>query len=740
MIKKEIVGCPLFTPARVRVAWNRPAADVPPVRPARHWAEPSVKKETGDAWRLLITLALFAVAGIKLVYAQQPDDETQAESEVLELEPIVVEGRAQSLVGIATSASQGATGRAQLEARPILRPGEVLETVPGLVATQHSGSGKANQFFLRGFNLDHGTDFATSVEGVPINLRTHAHGQGYLDINFLIPELIKTIEYRKGPYYADSGDFASAGSADIELVDRLPRAITKLEVGQYHFYRAVLANSFELGGGDLLYGLQARYYDGPWVNPEHGNKFTGRLKYTGGDEGNGYSLSALAYYNEWTATDQIARRAVERGLIDRFGTLDPTDGGETERYGLSGDWWVTGADGSYTQASVYAQYYRVNLFSNFTFFLEDPVRGDQIEQAGRRAYAGGDFSHLWFANWFGKPIANTVGVQVRHDQIFEVALFETDDRERLNTVRDDEVAETSVGVFFENEIQWARKLRTVLGLRGDLYYFDAGSAVIEANSGTETDAIVSPKLSVILGPWDNTEYYLNLGTGFHSNDARGVTTQVNPQTGELTAPADPLVRSAGAELGVRTAAVPGLVSSLALWYLHLDSELVFVGDAGSTEAGPASERYGVEWNNFYRPRTLDWLTLNLDVALTEAQFAEGGGEIINSVGRVISAGATVDLPGAWFGSVRVRHFGDRPLTGDGRIKAEATTLTNLRLGYERETFELGLEVFNVFDAKDPDISYFYATRLRGEPPGGVEGELFHPVIPRTIRGYATIHF
>ncbi|MDN5869544.1 MAG: TonB-dependent receptor [Nitrococcus sp.] len=381
----------------------------------------------------------------------------------------------------------------------------------------------------------------------------------------------------------------------------------------------------------------------------------------------------------------------------------------------------------------------MNLFTNFTFFLEDPVRGDQIEQADRRAYAGGNFSHLWFANWLGKPIANTVGVQVRHDQIFEVALFETDDREGLNTVRDDEVAETSVGVFFENEIQWVRKLRTVLGLRGDLYYFDVNSVVNEVNSGTETEVIFNPKLSVILGPWNDTEYYFNLGTGFHSNDARGVTTQVNPQTGEPTAPA-PLVRSAGAELGVRTAAVPGLVSSLALWYLHLDSELVFVGDAGSTEAGPASERYGVEWNNFYRPRALDWLTLNLDVALTEARFAEGGGEIINSVGRVISAGATVELPGAWFGSVRVRHFGDRPLTEDGRIEAEATTLTNLRLGYEHETVELGLEVFNLFDAKVPDISYFYTTRLRGERRGGVEGALFHPVIPRTIRGYATFYF
>jgi hypothetical protein len=368
-----------------------------------------------------------------------------------ELDELVVEGRAADLVGLAESASQGRVGQAQLRTRPLLRTGEIMETVPGLITTQHSGSGKANQFFLRGFNLDHGTDFATSVEGVPIDLRTHAHGQEYLDLNFLIPELIETIAFERGPYYADAGDFSTTGNAQIELADRLDEGIAKAEAGLDEYYRGLVANSRNVGGGDLLYGLMGRYYNGPWDNPENGEKFSGVLKYTGGDDADGYSLTGLGYFNDWDATDQIPRRAVESGRISRFGAIDPTDGGTTGRYTLAGNWWNTRESGARTRATAYAAYYHLNLFTNFTYFLENPKNGDQFEQADRRLYGGGNVSHQWRADWFGRQSTNTVGADLRHDQIFEVALFNTDDRERLSTTRDDQVAETSLGAYLENE-------------------------------------------------------------------------------------------------------------------------------------------------------------------------------------------------------------------------------------------------------------------------------------------------
>lgn len=657
-----------------------------------------------------------------------------------EMDEVVVGGRGRNLVGLAASASQGQVGRTQLQKRPLLRTGEVMETVPGLIATQHSGSGKANQFFLRGFNLDHGTDFAASVEGVPINLPTHAHGQGYLDLNFLIPELIETVQFERGPYYADVGNFATAGNAQVKLVNDLSEGLVKGKAGADEYYRGLLANSRSIGEGDLLYGLMGRYYNGPWVNDEEGTKTSGVLKYTNGTAAKGYTLAALGYFNDWNATDQIPRRAVENGRISRLGAIDPTDGGRTGRYTLSGNWWRTSENGTQTQVNGYAAYYHLNLFTNFTYFLDNPETGDQFEQSDRRLYTGGSVSHEWRASWLGRQNTNTMGADLRHDQIFEVALFDTNDRERLGTVRNDEIAETSLGAYFENKTQWARKFRTIIGLRADGFRFDVDSQ-LDTNAGTETDLIASPKFTLILGPWFNTEYYLNLGLGYHSNDARGTTIEVDPTTQEPVSPVDPLVQSRGAEVGGRTTILPGLQSTVALWGVRLDSELVFVGDAGGTEASGASEHYGVEWTNYYR--ATDWLALNLDVALTESHFTEapsGNDEIPNSIGRMITGGVSVGRTTGWHGGLRVRHFGPRPLTTDGRIESQATTLVNVKAGYRFRNLELDVDVLNLLDSDGSDISYFFNSRLQGESSGGVADVHFHPVLPRTARLSATWHF
>ncbi len=671
-------------------------------------------------------------AATRMDFALAPRDERLGE--------VVVEGRAASLIGVAEAASQGRVGQAELAARPLLRVGEVLEAVPGLIVTQHSGNGKANQFFLRGFNLDHGTDFSASVEGVPMNLPTHGHGQGYLDLNGLIPELIEVVAFDKGPYHAEHGDFSTTGSTQIRLARRLTAGIARVEGGTDEYARGLFAHSFRAGSGDLLLALNTQYYNGPWVNPENSALFSGVAKFSRGTDATGTSVTAMGYLNDWISTDQIARRAVDDGRIDRFGTLDPSDGGRTSRYTLAGNLWRTTAANARTQASAYAAYYDLNLFSNFSYGLADPDRGDQFEQADQRVYGGADVSHRFLTSWFGQGNANTVGAALRHDQIFEVALFNTDDRERVGTVRNDEVAETSAGAYARNETRWTDRFRTVLGLRGDVFRFDVSSD-IEENSGTETDFIASPSFGLAVGPWNRTEGYLNLGLGYHSNDARGTTIRLDPVSRDPVDRVDPLVRTRGAEVGVRTTAVAGLQSALSLWAIGLESQLVFVGDAGGTEPSGQTEHYGVEWANYYTPA--DWLTLDLDVALTDSRFTEDEGEgteIENSIGRVVNGGVALGREMGPLGVLRVRHFGPRPLTADNSVRSASTTLLNAQIGYRFRQIAVALNVLNVLDAEDEDVSYFYPSRLPGEPADGVEDVHFHPVIPRTARLTAVYRF
>jgi hypothetical protein len=655
------------------------------------------------------------------------------------LAPVVVTGRADDLTGIAGAASEGRVGQAQLETRPFLRPGEVLEVVPGVIVTQHSGTGKANQYFLRGFNLDHGTDFSSFVDGVPVNFPTHAHGQGYMDLNWVIPELIDYVTFRKGPYYADVGDFSSAGTAAFHLVKTLPEGLAKVGSGQDDYYRVLVAQTPKIGPGHLLYAFEANFYNGPWDHHEHVRKFNGVLKYTLTSGPSTLSLGFAAYSNNWDSTDQIPQRAVDQGLISRLGAIDPSDGGRTQRFSLYSEWSYKG-DKSLTQANTYLTYYRLHLFSNFTFFLDDPVHGDQFEQSDRRVVAGGSVAQTWFTTWLGAAMDHTIGLQVRHDAIPEVALFQTLQRDRLSTTRHDDVHETSVGFYYQNQTQWYPKVRTVLGLREDVFVFAVNSDTA-VNSGNKTDSIFSPKLSLIFGPWANTEVYLNGGFGFHSNDARGTTITVDPKTGDPAQRVDPLVRTKGAEIGVRSTWIPGLNSTLAFWYLTLDSELLFVGDAGITEPSRASRRYGVEWTSFYKP--LPWLALDFDIAYSHARFTEddpAGNSIPGSVETVLATGAAIDLPNGLFGSLRARYFGPRPLIEDNSVRSQSTTLVNLEAGYKFKSLRAQLEVLNLFDSRRHDIDYFYVSRLPGEPADGVADVHFHPVEPRTVRFYLTYKF
>ncbi|HEX2122795.1 MAG TPA: TonB-dependent receptor, partial [Thermoanaerobaculia bacterium] len=539
----------------------------------------------------------------------------------------------------ADSASAGIVPAAELERKPLQRPADVLESVPGLTISQHSGEGKANQYYLRGFNLDHGTDLAIDVAGVPVNMPTHGHGQGYADLNFLIPELIGDVAWRKGPYFADAGDFASAGQIGIGYATALDRPLVVLQAGQFGYQRLLAAASRPLFGGVLLGALETVGNDGPWERPDALRKNNALVRFTRG----GGSVAAMLYDARWNATDQIPDRAVRSGALSRFGLVDDTNGGETHRYSLSGD-WQRARGNSVTQFAAYALDYRLDLFSNFTYFLDDPVNGDQFEQLDDRRVFGGSATHRWSSG--------AAGVQLRRDEIDRVGLYRTSARQRLSTANEAALAQTSGGVWAQQSIEWSPRVRTVIGARADR---------IDAR---RSDSLVSPKASLIFGPWRNVELYLNAGSGFHSNDAR-------------TESDDLLVRTRGAEAGVR-AQLGTAELSASFWRLDAASELLFVGDAGTTEARGASRRAGVELTGAVRLTRR--VAIDADLAWSRARFRNGD-RIPGAVEGVAAVGLSLTDLGPVSAELRYRYFGPRPLVEDNRVRSQASSLVSARASY-----------------------------------------------------------
>jgi TonB dependent receptor/Carboxypeptidase regulatory-like domain/TonB-dependent Receptor Plug Domain len=670
---------------------------------------------------------------------------------------IKVQGREDDLVGIADSGAQGTVGAKEIEDRPILRSGEILETVPGLIITQHAGGGKANQYFLRGFNLDHGTDIAVSLDDMPLNLPSHAHGEGYADMNAVIPEFVQRVNFEKGPYYADVGNYASAGSVHLEFFKTLPENFFQVEGGMYGYGRAVFGISQKLGSGNLLYGGEAYYDDGPWKHPDGYKKFNGLSTYSLGDRANGFSITARGYRGKWNSSDQIADDAVP--LVGLFGTLNPTDGGNSQRYSIQAEWHRQDAN-STTKITAYGFYYDLDLFSDFTYYLTDPVRGDQFEQKDRRWVAGIDARHTIFSQWFGRRVANTFGLQVRNDWVHN-GLFQTENRERVDkidsetgavlpaTTQEDRFADTQVGFHWENRIQWGERFRTVAALRGDVGHVDVTSLVTPANSGTATKALPSPKLSLIFGPWSKTEFYVQGGFSFHSNDARGATQTVEPVSADNPYPYTQvsriplLIPTKGAEIGLRTAAFEHLQSTVSLWYLRSASELQQDGDTGGTVASASpSNRYGVEWANYYTP--LDHWAFDFDVADSRAFFtavdgddaapgSPGGKRVPEAVGLVVSSGVTLHDYNRFSASLRMRAFGPRDLTSDGSYRSNATVLLNAEVSYQvNKKWRFVVEALNLLNRRDHDIDYSYESRITPTADAAFT-DVFHPVEPFQVR-------
>ena len=712
----------------------------------------------GPARLAALSAALLAVTGLPGA-ARAADDAVAASvasADAVEaagdtVQSVVVTTRRPEAIGSDLSASSGVVGGAELLQRPLLRQGELLEAVPGMIVTAHTSGGKANQYYLRGFNLDHGTDFATSVDGVPVNFGSHAHGQGYMDLNWLIPELVAGVAYRKGPYFADAGDFSSAGNAGISYLSHLPASFVQLEGGTDGYDRALTAGSFRTGPGELLLAGEWMHYDGPATVPGDYRRPNGLLKYTVGDDQTGGGVTLQAYDARWNASDQIPVSIIPTLVGGRFGALDPTSTGHTSRYSAAGEWhW--GAGPVTQQVELYAIKYGLNLYSDFSGFI-DQVHGDQFRQYDNRTALGGSWTLSLTSDYAGMHTLDRFGTQVRHDLV-NLELDHTEARTLVAVVRQDQADITSAALWWSNEIVWSPWLRTEAGLRLEGYDFHLDSNTA-ANGGQTATLRPLPKLGVTLTPMNGLDVYGEAGISYRTNDLRGVfdTVPSYPGADAPTQRSRPVVRSEGAEVGTRLRTVPGLTTTFAFWYLRSNSELFFEGDAGANvDSDRPGERYGFEWNNIYKPT--GWLTLDADLAVSQAFFTDHnvvvGNQIPEAIKSSVSAAATVhDLPGlaGVTGSLRLRYFAPRNLIEDGSQRSTSSTVVNGRVTWQvRPRILFGAELLNLFNVRYNDAEYYDSYRLKGQPPnpatpdGSYMDHTIHPGEPREARLSLTLAY
>jgi outer membrane receptor protein involved in Fe transport len=661
--------------------------------------------------------ALLAATVLTAPVAAQDTATERGEAEPTERTEIVVYGRGERRIGLAAAASEGGVAGADLEVRPLLRPAEILEATPGLIATQHSGGGKANQYFLRGFNLDHGTDFAVYIDDMPMNFRTHGHGQGYLDVNGLIPETVRRVDYRKGPYRADTGDFSFVGSSFITTHDTMA-PFAAVEVGVYDYLRVVAGGSAKVGAGNLLAVGQAKFYNGPWALPEDFDGYSALLKYSVPLGMGEFQASLNVFDATWAPTEQIPERAIGTLVADQHGTLDATLRGTTERQiltvGYQDDDW---------RLSAWAQHYDWSLLNNFTFFLEDAVHGDQLRQYEKRWSYGGRVERTLALN---DRLSFRMGTELRHDEIGPIGLDETIAGATEFTVGAFDVAESSMGLYGEAIWRPIERLMLVGGLRGDWYRFETDAlAGATSWSGTVKDHIVSPKIGANYEVTDGIALYANWAEGFHSNDARGVTNPIDPAPG--------LVEGTMKEVGARFER-GGLILTGVYWWSSIDSELIYVGDSGAVEPSDPGKRRGYEFTGFWKPN--DWLAVDAVWTASDSRYVglpEGEDFVPGALESAGELGLSAIFP-QWNAAARLRYLGPHPLIEDNSERGEETLLLNLRAAWTGfKGWELYGELLNALDSKAHDIDYFYATRLPGEPPEGIEGRNSRVVEPRQVR-------
>jgi outer membrane receptor protein involved in Fe transport len=622
--------------------------------------------------------------------------------------------------------------------QPQGRPAQVLRLIPGFIAVEHSGgAGKADQYFLRGFDADHGTDVAFFFDGMPINLRTHAHGQGYTDLNFIIPETIEGLDVHKGAYLPEYGDFATAGAVNFRTRDMVKEGVVQGAGGQFDTQRYLLMLSPTKDRVRTLLAAEGYYTNGPF---QHDNRYfrsnlLGKMttNLMGRDE---LSLTATFHKSQWNASGEIPLRAVHDGTLDRFGAIDPTEGGKTLRSTAKLNYHYDTASGGQFFANAYGQYYRLDLFTNFTFFQNDPVNGDGFVQSDRRVMYGGDIGYKQHVEVWGVPGIGTIGFQTRVDDI-HTRLGTQRMRAPIGVTTDSDILEASYAPFVKAELQPASWLRLAGGLRADTFTFDVRNrcgTCGEQPAGRQQSGILLPKMNVILGPWASTEFFLNYGEGYHSNDARSA---VAPGS-------SPLARARSYEAGIRSRPWgPERVELIAtLWRLDLKSELVFIGDAGTTEIRGATRREGVE----VAARGQVWgpLYFNGSVTWTKAEFRDGAA--IPLAPEVTAYGALlVRWPEGLTSQLQATYLGVRPLTEDRSIKAPSWIDFDLSERYQLPIklshghLEAFLFIQNLFNTKWEQAIFAFESRLRTEA-APVNDIHFVPGNPRTFMGGLAWYF
>ena len=647
-----------------------------------------------------------------------------------QLDEIRVTAERLGLMGSASTASEGIVVNDELTLTPAFRVGQLLETVPGLQVTSHSGEGKANQYLLRGYNLDHGTDLATFVDGMPVNEPTHAHGQGYTDLNFLIPELATNVTYTKGPYYAKEGDFASVGSVHINYLDALAPEISYTE-GTLGYERFFGGGSAKLGEGNLLGALEWQHYNGPWVNPDELHKINAVLRYSAGDQTDGYSATAMYYHGLWNATTDQPERAIEEGLIGRYGSLNPSDGGMAQRTSLTAQFFKPVAGGE-LNASAYLFGNRLTLWNDFTHFLVDPVHGDQEEQHEDRTTIGGSIDYEHAVPIFGLQNDVTVGLATRSD-FNDVSRLPTEDRivipaadDPLNFSEADTVRLSSFSAYAQSVTHWTDWFRSVFGYRYDTQYgSDKGT-----NSGAASDHLLAPKGSLIFRPAEMTELYISAGRGFHSDDLRGVTAAQDAHV----AGAPLIARQSGEEVGLRQQLTRAFTMTVSFYELSAQSETTYDPDAGVDAAGPGSRRRGYEVNLTYQ--ALQWLEFYGSYSGNRARYVTPYDDGTGHVGEYLpnapfatgSFNVYVKNLGPWSGSLGYRYLSSYPLSSDNSVQGHGYGIWSGDARYAiGADWSLGLGIYNLLNKKADAAEFWYVDRLQGEPAGGAPDVHIHPL-------------
>ncbi|MGZ3272640.1 MAG: TonB-dependent receptor [Caulobacteraceae bacterium] len=688
---------------------------------------------------------------------------------------VVVTASRVNLLGQAETASQGSVTQKEVELRPIYRPGQLLETTPGLVVTAHSGEGKANQYLVRGFNLDHGTDIANFIDDMPINRPSNAHGQGYSDVNFFIPEVAAGLDFTKGPYYASVGDFGAVVSTHVKLANQIPNQIA-VSGGTLGMYNLFAGGTQTFGDEDRLLG--AVYYghlDGPWDHPDNFRKYTATLRYSHGTASEGWNVTTMYFKGDGNFTTDQPQRAVDSGLISRWGTLDPTDGNTSERASLSAHYAHVVGENWKVSASGYFIHSRMTLWNDFTHYLDDPVNGDQEQQDEVRDTFGGQVSATWAQEYAHEITNETVfGLQARNDELYvdkrhtqnrrvlnyctqlgdsslgagpdakapaTLAQLQTDARYNytaapIGACTADRASMLDLGLYVETTTRWTRWFRTVIGLRNE-YYRASDHSYITGFRGGGDQTLFQPKGSLIIGPIFQTEFYVSAGRGFHSDDVRGVFGTVPLEGVPALAGKTPLMAAAdGEEVGVRTNIIPKMQVQVALFQEDFKSELAYNADSGADSASGPSRRQGIEFSGQYRP--FRWIELNTDLSFSKARYQGDltpyglSGPYIESAPEFIgSFGVLIDNLGPWFGGLQWRDLGGFPISdGEKNPRDPGYSEFNADIGYRvNDHLKVQATGFNLTNVKANAGAFYYSSRLKGEPVDGVLDFQNHPIEP-----------